>query len=83
LRAAIARLAPQKHGTTDIYAIGVAGFSDLDVFTKEIDGAIAAIAHILPIRDRTVRLINHRETSTRLRSPAGATLPPPCTPSVS
>jgi hypothetical protein len=62
LRAAIARLAPQKHGTTDIYAIGVAGFSDLDVFTKEIDGAIAAIAHILPIRDRTVRLINHRET---------------------
>ena len=62
LEAAVARLAPQQRGATDIYAIGVAGFSDLDVFVKEIDGAMAALAQVLPIRDRTMRLINHRDT---------------------
>jgi hypothetical protein len=62
LEAAFARLAPQRQGETDIYAIGVAGFSDLDVFVKEIDGAMAALAHVLPISDRTMRLINHRDT---------------------
>jgi hypothetical protein len=62
LQAAIARLPPQKPGTTDIYALGVAGWSDLDVFAKEIDGAFIALAQILPIQDRTLRLVNHHET---------------------
>jgi peptidase C13-like protein len=59
LQAAVARLAPQQPGTTDIYALGVAGWAELDVFPKEIDGAFAALAQILPIRDRTLRLVNH------------------------
>ena len=62
LRAEVARLVPQQKGSTDIYAIGVAGWSDLDVFVKEIDGAFEAIAQILPIRDRTIRLVNSPET---------------------
>src|SRR5262249_11090777 len=44
---------------TDIYALGVAGWAELDVFTKEIDGAFAALGQILPIRDHTLRLINN------------------------
>jgi hypothetical protein len=58
LKAAAARLLPQQPGTTDIYGLGVAGWAGLDVFTKEIDGAFAALAHILPIRDRILRLVN-------------------------
>ncbi|MGD0026278.1 MAG: C13 family peptidase, partial [Xanthobacteraceae bacterium] len=53
---------PQRKGVTDIYAIGVAGWADQDVFAKELDGGLAAIASVLPIKDRTIRLINHRET---------------------
>jgi Peptidase C13 family len=60
LTAAAARLLPQQPGTTDIYALGVAGWAALDVFTKEIDGAFAALAQIFPIRDRTLRLVNNR-----------------------
>jgi peptidase C13-like protein len=60
VKAAAARLAPQQPGTTDIYALGVAGWAGLDVFTKEIDGAFVALAQILPIRDRMLRLINNR-----------------------
>ena len=35
---------------------------DQDVFVKELNGALASIAAILPIKDRTVRLINSHET---------------------
>ena len=66
LQAEVARLAPQRKGVTDIYAIGIAGWADQDVFIKELDGALASIASVLPIRDRTLRLINHRETAASI-----------------
>src|SRR6266481_3573630 len=53
LQAAIARLAPQRKGTTDVYAVAVAGWAEQDVFVKEVEGALAAMEQILPIRDRT------------------------------
>jgi hypothetical protein len=62
LQAEIARLAPQRKGVSDIYALGVAGWAEQDVFIKELDGGLAAMARVLPIKDRTVRLINNRET---------------------
>jgi hypothetical protein len=62
LKAEIAKLAPQRKGVTDIYALGLAGWADQDVFLKELDGALAAIAKVLPIKNRTIRLINHRDT---------------------
>jgi hypothetical protein len=61
LQGEIATLAPQRNGATDIYAIGIAGM-DQDVFVKEINGALASIATVLPIKDRTIRLINSHET---------------------
>jgi len=62
LQAEVAALAPQRKGMTNIYVIGLAGWADQDVFVKELDGALASIAGVLPIKDRTVRLINNRET---------------------
>jgi len=62
LQAEVARLALPKQGATNIYAIGVAGWADQDVFIKELDGGLALLGAVLPIRDHTLRLINHRET---------------------
>ena len=62
LQAQIARLAPQRPGVTDIYALGVAGWANQDVFIKELDGALAAIAGMLPIKDHIIRLINNPTT---------------------
>jgi hypothetical protein len=62
LQAEVAKLAPQRQGVTDIYALGIAGWANQDVFVKELDGGLAALASVLPIKDRTIRLINHRET---------------------
>ena len=62
LQAAFARLARQRKGSTDIYAIGIAGWSEQDVFVKEVDGAFAALERSLPIKDRTLRLVNNPAT---------------------
>jgi hypothetical protein len=62
LQAEVARLAPQRKGVTDVYALGIAGWTEQDVFAKELDGALTALASVLPIKDRMVRLINNRET---------------------
>jgi hypothetical protein len=62
LQAEVARLAPTTNGATSIYALGMAGWADQDVFLKELDGGLAAVGAVLPIRGRTLRLVNHSET---------------------
>ncbi len=62
LQAEVAQLAPPHKGTTDVYALGIAGWADQGVFVKELDGGLQAIASVLPIKDRTVRLINRHDT---------------------
>lgn len=59
----IAALAPQKHGVTDIYAIGIAGWAMQDVFRNELAGALAAAGKALPLNGGVVRLINSSETA--------------------
>lgn len=61
LQAEVAKLAPSTKGATAVYALGIAGWAD-DVFVKELDGGLAALGGVLPIRGRTLRLINHRAT---------------------
>lgn len=63
LQAEIGGLAPPKQGATNIYALGVGGWADQDVFLKELDGGLAAIGGILPIQGHTLRLVNHHETT--------------------
>jgi hypothetical protein len=65
MEAAIARLAPETPWQTDVYAIGIAGWAEQDVFIKELDGALASIERVLAVRDRTLRLINHVDTVER------------------
>jgi Peptidase C13 family len=62
LRAEVAHLVTGKKGATNVYAIGIDGWADQDVFIKELDGGLAVLSALLPIRDRTLRLVNHRET---------------------
>ena len=62
LQAEVASLTPPAKGATNIYALGIAGWADQDVFLKELDGGLAAIGTVLPIRGHAVRLVNHRET---------------------
>lgn len=63
LASAVGRLAPQRKGITDVYAIGVAAWADEDVFVKELDGTIAALAKVLPIERRVLRLVNGDDPS--------------------
>jgi hypothetical protein len=62
LQAEVARLAPPRKGVTDVYALGIAGWANQDVFAKELDGGLAAVADVLPIKDHTLRLVNNGAT---------------------
>jgi hypothetical protein len=66
VRTAVGELAPQKPGVTDVYAIGLAGWLEQDVFRKELDGAFAKMGRVLPLKDRTIRLSNHPDSSLPL-----------------
>jgi len=65
LQAQVTHLAPPRPSTT-IYAIGIAGWADQDVFVKELDGGLAAIGQVLPIEHHTLRLVNNSRTTTSL-----------------
>jgi len=62
LQEQVAHLPPSHPGDTGIYTLAIAGWADQDVFIKELDGALEAIGSVLPIKGRTVRLINRRDT---------------------
>jgi Peptidase C13 family len=62
LHSEFAGLAPARKGNTAAYALGIAGWAEQEVFAKELDGGLAAIARVLPIKDRTLRLINNGGT---------------------
>jgi peptidase C13-like protein len=62
LQQELARLAPSHKGETDIYTLAIAGWGEPDVFVKELDGGLEAIASVLPIKSRIVRLVNRVDT---------------------
>ncbi len=62
LKSATGRLAKQRKGRTDLYTIGVAGWASQDVFIKELDGALASLAKVLPTSGRVLRLVNQPDT---------------------
>ena len=62
LQQEVARLSPPHKGETDIYTLAVAGWGEPDVFVKELDGGLEAIASVLPIKNRVVRLVNRGDT---------------------
>jgi hypothetical protein len=62
VQTALGELAPQRPGVTDVYAIGLAGWLEQDVFRKELDGALGVMGRLLPLKDRTIRLSNHPDS---------------------
>jgi hypothetical protein len=62
LQKQFAQLAAPHKNETNIYTLALAGWADQDVFIKELDGALTAIAGVLPIKGRTMRLVNRRDT---------------------
>ncbi|MGB7101527.1 MAG: C13 family peptidase [Xanthobacteraceae bacterium] len=62
LQAEIAALAPPANGATNVYAIGIAGWAGQDVFLKELDGGLAVLGDVLPIKGHTLRLVNQGDT---------------------
>jgi Peptidase C13 family len=65
LQQQVAQLTPSRRGETQIYTLAIAGWTD-DVFIKELDGAVEAMDSVLPIKGRTVRLINRRDTANTI-----------------
>jgi Peptidase C13 family len=63
LEAEVRKLLPERKGTADIYAIGVAGWSEQDVFMKELNGGLNALAGALGMDRGTIRLVNHADTT--------------------
>ena len=59
LDAALARLAPQRPGEIDLYAIGFAGDAEEGAFRNEVEFLPELLAHRFDSLDRTIRLINH------------------------
>jgi hypothetical protein len=57
-----AKLSPQRPGVTDIYAVGLAGWADQEVFRKELDGAFDAFSRSFGTQGRTLKLVNDPET---------------------
>jgi hypothetical protein len=66
LEAEVKRLLPEQKGTADIYAIGIAGWSDQDVFIKELNGGLAALDKAIGLDRGTVRLVNRFDTTETL-----------------
>lgn len=65
LEAEVRRLLPEQKGTADIYAIGIAGWSEQDV-VKELNGGLAALDKAIGLDRGTVRLVNHADTTETL-----------------
>ena len=66
LQEQFAHLTPAHKGETEIYTLAIAGWADQDVFIKELDGALEAMASVLPTNGHTVRLVNRRDTASTI-----------------
>ena len=66
LEAEVKKLLPERAGTADIYAIGISGWSEQDVFIKELDGGLAALDKAVGLDRGMVRLVNRADTTETL-----------------
>lgn len=59
----IAALAPHAPGRTNLYAVGMAGWSEQNVFVKELDGGLKSLSAVLPLDGHVIRLVNNVDTA--------------------
>ena len=69
---AVARLAPQTTGRTDVFFVGFAGDGAQSVFANEVAFARTALASKLDLRDRSVELVNSTRIDTHTPRASGA-----------
>src|SRR5438552_5826581 len=63
LASALQRLAPQRAGVVDLYAITFAPYAEEDVFRREVDLVDTLMRERFDAHGRTVQLLNHRDTA--------------------
>ncbi len=59
----LAKLAPREAGASNLFTLGVAGWSDQDVFPREIKGGLAVLDARFGTAKRAISLINHTDTA--------------------
>jgi hypothetical protein len=59
----LSRLSLQTSGQTDVYAIGMAGWGEQDVFLKELRGGFKSLSRVLPLDGRVIELVNNPDTA--------------------
>jgi hypothetical protein len=59
--AAVAAMAPQRPGLTDVYFLGFAGYGHEGIFARDIELAAASVARRYESAPRSMRLINDRQ----------------------
>lgn len=62
LEQALAQVAPQRPGVTDLYHLGFAGFAGQDVFRREVGHVRELMDRRFDTAGRSLLLINHRAT---------------------
>ncbi|MBI4696322.1 MAG: hypothetical protein HY749_20130 [Gammaproteobacteria bacterium] len=63
---ALAALAPERPGTTDLYFVGFAGDANQDVFLHEVDQVSDLMAERFDTDSRSIELVNSEQTLTEL-----------------
>ena len=58
----LAALQSERQGVTDVYFIGMAGYSEQDVFMKEVDAVARLFRERFDADGRTIRLVNNNKT---------------------
>lgn len=56
----LAALAPRQPGASNLYLLGIAGWSEQNVFASEIKGALAVLGERLDASGRAIQLVNNR-----------------------
>lgn len=59
----ISGLTPHTPGRTNVYAIGMAGWSEQNVFVRELDGGLKSLSAVLPLDGHVIRLVNNVDTA--------------------
>jgi Peptidase C13 family len=62
----VAKLAPSRQGTPEIYFVGFASFAGQDVFRREVTAVRELMDDRFATKGRSLLLLNHRETTTEL-----------------
>lgn len=63
---ALAALAPERPGTTDLYFVGFAGDANQDVFLHEVDQVSDLMAERFDTESRSIELVNSEQTLSEL-----------------